>query len=164
MRLAACASCHNNATLGLSHRLDEKLERPTTRNQQHWVFASADIVAHYSGAVQLREEDIILTEKKVNFSMGADNPMDKVRNRCRRVPASCAVEFIISQAEVKFPNGRRQFLHERRQLMDKARLDIYLSRSYHPLCDLSHCLLWHACCGGGAGARLTFARCGDSRL
>lgn len=62
------------------------------RNQQHWVFASADIVAHYSGAVQLREEDIILTEKKVNFSMGADNPMDKVRNRCSRVPTTC-VEF-----------------------------------------------------------------------
>ncbi len=82
-------------------------------NQQHWVFASADIVAHYSGAVQLREEDIILTEKKVNFSMGADNPMDKVRNRCSRVPTTCAVEFIESQAEVKFPNGRRQSLHER---------------------------------------------------
>ena len=43
------------------------------------VFCNAtEIIGHYSGPEKLDEKDIILTEKKVNFSMGAANPMDKV--------------------------------------------------------------------------------------
>jgi hypothetical protein len=38
----------------------------------------AEIIGHYSGPEVLEENDIILTEKKVNFSMGAANPMDQV--------------------------------------------------------------------------------------
>ena len=45
-------------------------------------YHAAEIIGHYSGPEVLDQQDIILTEKKVNFSMGASNPMDKVSAAC----------------------------------------------------------------------------------
>lgn len=52
---------------------------PEQLDRGQWAMPAAhEIVGFYSGPEKLDEKDIILTEKKVNFSMGADNPMDKV--------------------------------------------------------------------------------------
>ena len=44
------------------------------------------------------KKDIILTEKKVNFSMGAANPMAKVRPACDRI--SCEPTRLRESARV----------------------------------------------------------------
>jgi hypothetical protein len=54
---------------------------------------ATEIIGHYSGPEKLDEKDIILTEKKVNFSMGAANPMDKVslpETQCTCHPTQCS--------------------------------------------------------------------------
>lgn len=61
---------------------------------------ATEIIGHYSGPEKLDEKDIILTEKKVNFSMGAANPMDKVSptiTQCTCVPPHTMLKRFVRQ-------------------------------------------------------------------
>ena len=52
------------------------------------------------------ENDIILTEKKVNFSMGASNPMDKVRPACIVIYKMIHPAIMAFEPRAAVPAGR----------------------------------------------------------